>query len=223
MGELTDDILAAYVHVEQMVPKSDGRSGPAPWWYGWALRESFIAGVKWQKNKEITPVRLPCIIKCRGCGCDLAVTDLCDVCEAESIDAASMDYGGAEACDICKGQGDVIRRTARQIGYTFGPEESADSLEERFESCPQCHDLSEPETPAKRYYVDFYDMIDGWGSMPDFRPERRFDDFDEAKDLCKKLQSELGEANKRCGEHYGVIDLQGHIAHEVFCAKDTSC
>ena len=42
-------------------------------------------------------------------------------------------------CDICKGQGSVIRCAARQIGYTFGPEENADSLEEHLEPCSQCH------------------------------------------------------------------------------------
>lgn len=39
----------AYDHVDKMIQRSDGYHGNAPWWHGWALRESFIAGYKFLK------------------------------------------------------------------------------------------------------------------------------------------------------------------------------
>lgn len=50
--ELPPAIDAAYVYVDEQVSRCDGRHGPAPYWYGWALREAFLAGVEWQKQKE---------------------------------------------------------------------------------------------------------------------------------------------------------------------------
>lgn len=70
---------------------------------------------------------------------------------------------------------------------------------------------------TKRYYVDFYDMIDGWGGFG-FFPERLFDDLDLAVKLCDKLNSELDKSNKECGEHFGVID--GTINREIYCGMD---
>ena len=57
---------------------------------------------------------------------------------------------------------------------------------------------------TKRYYVDFYDMFDGWGGFG-FFADRLSDDLDEAIKLCDKLNSELDDNNKSCGHHYGVI------------------
>lgn len=70
--------------------------------------------------------------------------------------------------------------------------------------------------PDKRYYVDFYDMIDGWGVFG-FFPERLFDDLEAAKKCCDEKQSKLNEDNKRCGEHYGVIDKETNT--EVYCLE----
>ena len=69
----------------------------------------------------------------------------------------------------------------------------------------------------KRYYVDFYDMIDEWGGFG-FFTERLFDELPEAIKLCDRLNSELDESNKKCGEHYGVID--GTIGIEAHCGID---
>lgn len=69
----------------------------------------------------------------------------------------------------------------------------------------------------KRYYVDFYDMIDGWGYFG-FFTERLFDDIDLAIKLCDKLNSELDKSNKECGEHYGVIDKLTN--KEIYCGMD---
>lgn len=69
----------------------------------------------------------------------------------------------------------------------------------------------------KRFYVDFYDMIDGWGEFG-FSTERLFDELPEAVTLCDKLNSELDESNKKCGEHYGVID--NVVGREVYCGME---
>lgn len=70
---------------------------------------------------------------------------------------------------------------------------------------------------AKRYYVDFYDMIDGWGDFG-FFTERLFDNLSDAIDVCNRLNSELDTPNKECGEHYGVIDKITGI--ETYCGMD---
>lgn len=69
---------------------------------------------------------------------------------------------------------------------------------------------------SKRYYVDFYDMIDGWGTWG-FWPERLFDDLEAAKVKCNELMAKLDNANKRAGEHYGVIDSVTN--REVYCTQ----
>lgn len=46
-GFSDEEIDAAYRHVGSLVKKSDGNNSfGAPFWYGWALRESFLAGIK---------------------------------------------------------------------------------------------------------------------------------------------------------------------------------
>ena len=70
---------------------------------------------------------------------------------------------------------------------------------------------------TKRYYIGFYDMIDGWGDFGFFQ-ERLFDDLDSAIELCNKLNSGLDKSNKECGEHFGVID--GTINREIYCGMD---
>ena len=68
----------------------------------------------------------------------------------------------------------------------------------------------------KRYYVDFYDFIDGWGVWG-FYTDRLFDNIKDAQACCHNLQSKLADGNKSCGEHYGVIDRK--FNREVFCGS----
>jgi hypothetical protein len=69
---------------------------------------------------------------------------------------------------------------------------------------------------TKRYLVDFYDMFDGWSHSAEFWG-REYDDFEEAKIECNNLMNDLDEANKRAGEHYGVIDTTRNL--EVYCTR----
>jgi hypothetical protein len=69
----------------------------------------------------------------------------------------------------------------------------------------------------KRYYVDFYDMFDGWGTFGFFN-ERLFEELNDAIKLCDKLNEELAKGNKACGEHYGVMDYNTNM--EVYCGQD---
>ncbi len=69
----------------------------------------------------------------------------------------------------------------------------------------------------KRYYVDFYDMFDGWGIFG-FFADRLFEELDNAIKLCDKLNRELDKGNKSCGEHYGVIDSEAN--REIYCGQD---
>ncbi len=73
------------------------------------------------------------------------------------------------------------------------------------------------ESNVKKYYVDFYDMIDRWGELG-FFTERLFDYLNDAIKLCDELNSELDETNKECGEHYGVINIM--TGREVYCGQD---
>lgn len=43
--------VASYAHVDALVSKADGRAGSYPWWHGWALREAFEAGARWQRTQ----------------------------------------------------------------------------------------------------------------------------------------------------------------------------
>lgn len=43
-------------------------------------------------------------------------------------------------CELCKGEGTIVRRVSRQIGYTFGVDEDLSSLEEELVECPLCLD-----------------------------------------------------------------------------------
>jgi hypothetical protein len=70
----------------------------------------------------------------------------------------------------------------------------------------------------KRYWVDFYDMMDGWIHIAEHDSTKRFDDFEEAKALAIKLHSELDENNKKAGEHWGVIDIIKN--REIFCQNE---
>lgn len=56
MSPLRPEVLAAYECVESMVPRADGEQGGGSWWFGWALREAFLAGVQWQRGSYIVEV-----------------------------------------------------------------------------------------------------------------------------------------------------------------------
>lgn len=68
-----------------------------------------------------------------------------------------------------------------------------------------------------RYYVDFYDMFDGWGTWGFFE-DRLFDNLEAARAKADELQAELPQGNKNCGEHYGVIDKEK--GREIYCTNE---
>ena len=47
---------AGYRHVDTMIPRADA-FGVGPLWYGWALREAFVAGAEWQERRAPAPKR----------------------------------------------------------------------------------------------------------------------------------------------------------------------
>lgn len=73
------------------------------------------------------------------------------------------------------------------------------------------------ENKEKKYYVDFYDMVDGWGTFG-FFTDRLFDEIPDAIKLCDSLNSELDKQNKECGEHYGVMNKD--LGREIYCGMD---
>ncbi len=42
----------AYKFVDTMITKADDYHDNAPLWYGWALREAFLEGIKWQISQK---------------------------------------------------------------------------------------------------------------------------------------------------------------------------
>ena len=42
---------AGYEYVEKVKEKANGFHGMAPWFYGWAVREAFVAGALWQEKR----------------------------------------------------------------------------------------------------------------------------------------------------------------------------
>jgi hypothetical protein len=53
-GELTPEHSAAYDFVDSMIEEKqvDKYDGIAPMWYGWALREAFLAGVEYERERN---------------------------------------------------------------------------------------------------------------------------------------------------------------------------
>jgi len=51
-GLSSDDMNAAYMFVDTMVHRADMVYNGGYLWHGWALREAFIAGAKWQRDKR---------------------------------------------------------------------------------------------------------------------------------------------------------------------------
>jgi hypothetical protein len=49
-NEQHPDITAAYEYVEKVIDTSDSEGGPF-YWYGWALREAFLAGISYAIKK----------------------------------------------------------------------------------------------------------------------------------------------------------------------------
>ena len=48
-----DNTEAAYRFVDIMKQRADTYIGVAPLWHGWALREAFLEGIKWQISQEL--------------------------------------------------------------------------------------------------------------------------------------------------------------------------
>ena len=68
----------------------------------------------------------------------------------------------------------------------------------------------------KPFKVDFWDSFDrSWSGRGPV-----FDDLSEAIAKCNQMQAGLAQANKDCGEHYGVIDLR--VRREVYCSAAPS-
>jgi len=43
---------AGYDHVHAVLPHADGMISGAPYWFGWAIREAFVAGAEWQEGRS---------------------------------------------------------------------------------------------------------------------------------------------------------------------------
>ena len=50
-GVLHPEIAAAYNYVESVKHTTDSTDGGPPMWYGWALREAFLAGISHAREK----------------------------------------------------------------------------------------------------------------------------------------------------------------------------
>lgn len=73
-------------------------------------------------------------------------------------------------------------------------------------------------TIKKKYRVDFYDMFDGWIMKDIGETEDDFENLEDAKALRDKNNEQLPDSNKKCGEHYGVINLE--MKGEIDCPID---
>ena len=47
---------AGYAHVDKMLPRADGHC-IGPFWYGWAVRDAFVAGAEWQEARQIDGIK----------------------------------------------------------------------------------------------------------------------------------------------------------------------
>lgn len=64
------------------------------------------------------------------------------------------------------------------------------------------------------YYIDYYDMNDGWLGweyINEFRKDRIFTDYDKAFACQEKLNSELPFGNVSCGEYYDVKSVPTNL------------
>lgn len=53
---MTDELMtAAYAYVDSEVSTADARLNGFPMWYGWALRQAFIAGAKHADEARVNP------------------------------------------------------------------------------------------------------------------------------------------------------------------------
>ncbi len=71
---------------------------------------------------------------------------------------------------------------------------------------------------TKKYRVDFYDMFDGWINKDMEEIKDDFENIEDAKALRDKNNEKLPDSNKRCGEHYGVINLETNS--EIDCPTE---
>jgi hypothetical protein len=44
---------AGYQFVTAAKQRADGFHGAAPWFYGWAVRQAFWEGIKWERNQRM--------------------------------------------------------------------------------------------------------------------------------------------------------------------------
>lgn len=73
-----------------------------------------------------------------------------------------------------------------------------------------------------KYYIDYYDMNDGWlgwSYIEEFRKDRIFTDYDEANRVRDKLNNEMPFGNVRCGEHYEVRQVPETIKIGNLCQQ----
>ena len=54
MKDNLPESIAAYHFVDTMIEKADGTNSGASFWYGWALREAFAAGINYA-SQPTTP------------------------------------------------------------------------------------------------------------------------------------------------------------------------
>lgn len=47
---LTEELRQAYEYVQLMQPRADFYHGACPMWYGWALREAYLAGMRAERE-----------------------------------------------------------------------------------------------------------------------------------------------------------------------------
>ncbi len=48
---INEELLEAYALVQRLVSHADKMDLSAPMWYGWALREAFLAGIQWERAR----------------------------------------------------------------------------------------------------------------------------------------------------------------------------
>jgi hypothetical protein len=56
------DLRAATAFVESLVPRADGlAAGRFPYWFGWAVRDAYLAGVRAERERTARLVERECV------------------------------------------------------------------------------------------------------------------------------------------------------------------
>lgn len=59
-SKLRPEDHAAYDAVNKLLPRADGYApDSAPWWHEWALHQSFLAGVQWERDRQAQKPKTP--------------------------------------------------------------------------------------------------------------------------------------------------------------------